>query len=93
VVPELQRRRLFRTEYPDRPTFREFFGLPRPANQFLAGTLPAAAHPDTDVPAGTVPVSPAAAGYDEPAGIAGPSFPGGPVEPVGSAAGPAKAAG
>jgi len=60
VVPELQRRRLFRTEYPDRPTFREFFGLPRPANQFLAGTLPAAAHPDTDVPAGTVPSAPAA---------------------------------
>lgn len=57
VVPELQRRGLFRTEYPDRPTFREFFGLPRPANQFLAGTLPAAAHPDTDVPAGTVPAA------------------------------------
>lgn len=48
VVPELQRRGLFRTEYPDRPTFREFFGLKRPENQFVAGTLPAAAHPDAE---------------------------------------------
>jgi FMN-dependent oxidoreductase (nitrilotriacetate monooxygenase family) len=48
VVPELQRRGLFRTQYPDRPTFREFFGLKRPENQFVAGTLPAAAHPDAE---------------------------------------------
>lgn len=53
VVPELQRRGLFRTQYPDRPTFREFFGLARPANQFTARTLPPAAHPDADLPAGT----------------------------------------
>jgi FMN-dependent oxidoreductase (nitrilotriacetate monooxygenase family) len=59
VVPELQRRELFRTEYPGHPTFREFFGLAKPPNQFTAGTLPAAAHPDTDLPNGT-----AAAGHD-----------------------------
>jgi hypothetical protein len=53
VVPELQRRDLFRKEYPDRPTFREFFGLSRPENQFTVGKLPPAAHPDTDVPPGT----------------------------------------
>jgi FMN-dependent oxidoreductase (nitrilotriacetate monooxygenase family) len=50
VVPELQRRGLFRTEYPDHATFREFFGLAKPENQFVAGTLPAAAHPDTEPP-------------------------------------------
>lgn len=54
VVPELQRRGLFRTEYPDHPTFREFFGLAKPANQFTAGTLPAAAHPGEELPNGTV---------------------------------------
>ena len=50
VVPELQHRGLFRTEYPDHATFREFFGLAKPENQFVAGTLPAAAHPDTEPP-------------------------------------------
>ncbi|MEV0718806.1 NtaA/DmoA family FMN-dependent monooxygenase [Asanoa sp. NPDC050611] len=34
VVPELQRRGLFRTEYGSERTFREFFGLRKPANQF-----------------------------------------------------------
>ena len=36
VVPELQRRGLFRTEYEGR-TLRENVGLPRPANRFVAG--------------------------------------------------------
>jgi FMN-dependent oxidoreductase (nitrilotriacetate monooxygenase family) len=41
VVPELQRRGLFRTEYEGR-TLRENLGLPRPENQFFAaGTPPA----------------------------------------------------
>jgi alkanesulfonate monooxygenase len=35
VVPELQRRGLFRTEYAGR-TLRENLGLPRPANRFFA---------------------------------------------------------
>lgn len=35
VVPELQRRGLFRTEYGAERTFREFFGLSKPANQFV----------------------------------------------------------
>ncbi len=34
VVPELQRRGLFRTEYEGR-TLRENLGLPRPKNQFF----------------------------------------------------------
>lgn len=34
VVPELQRRKLFRTEY-EGTTLRENLGLPRPANQFF----------------------------------------------------------
>ena len=34
VVPELQRRKLFRTEYEGR-TLRENLGLPRPANRFF----------------------------------------------------------
>ncbi len=34
VVPELQRRGLFRHEY-EGPTLREHLGLPRPANQFF----------------------------------------------------------
>ncbi|OYV41478.1 MAG: monooxygenase [Rhodospirillales bacterium 20-64-7] len=34
VVPELQRRRIFRTEYEGR-TLRENLGLPRPTNQFF----------------------------------------------------------
>lgn len=34
VVPELQRRGLFRTEYTG-STFRDHLGLPRPANQFI----------------------------------------------------------
>jgi alkanesulfonate monooxygenase len=36
VVPELQRRGLFRTEYQGK-TLRENLGLPRPANQFFPG--------------------------------------------------------
>lgn len=36
VVPELQRRGLFRTAYAGR-TLREHLGLPRPANRFFAG--------------------------------------------------------
>ena len=35
VVPELQRRGLFRTEYAGR-TLRDHLGLPRPENQFSA---------------------------------------------------------
>ncbi|HEX4831968.1 MAG TPA: NtaA/DmoA family FMN-dependent monooxygenase [Trebonia sp.] len=70
VVPELQRRGLFRTAYPDRPTFREFFGLARPANQFTAGTLPANAHPDA-VP-GELSASSDAADSTSPYGAAGP---------------------
>ena len=49
VVPELQRRGLFRTEYEGR-TLRENLGLPRPENRFFAAdgqgrgiTLPARA--------------------------------------------------
>ncbi len=34
VVPELQRRGIFRTEY-EGTTLREHLGLPRPANQFF----------------------------------------------------------
>ena len=34
VVPELQRRRLFRREYEGK-TLRENLGLPRPENQFI----------------------------------------------------------
>ncbi|MCK0199076.1 LLM class flavin-dependent oxidoreductase [Ancylobacter sp. 6x-1] len=37
LVPELQRRGLFRTEYAGR-MLRENLGLPRPANRFFAGT-------------------------------------------------------
>ena len=36
VVPELQRRGLFRTEY-EGATLRENLGLPRPANRFFPG--------------------------------------------------------
>jgi len=36
VVPELQRRGIFRTEY-EGATLRENLGLPRPANQFFEG--------------------------------------------------------
>jgi FMN-dependent oxidoreductase (nitrilotriacetate monooxygenase family) len=36
VVPELQRRGLFRTEY-EGTTLREHLGLPRPGNRFFAG--------------------------------------------------------
>ena len=36
VIPELQRRGLFRTEYEGR-TLRENLGLPRPENQFIKG--------------------------------------------------------
>ncbi|MEA3130472.1 MAG: N-acetyl-S-(2-succino)cysteine monooxygenase [Paraburkholderia sp.] len=44
VVPELQRRGLFRTEYEGR-TLRENLGLPRPENRYAAGTkqIPAVA--------------------------------------------------
>ncbi|MNJ67890.1 Nitrilotriacetate monooxygenase component A [compost metagenome] len=38
VVPELQRRGLFRTEYTGR-TLREHYGLGRPENQYTAKTL------------------------------------------------------
>jgi len=41
VVPELQRRGLFRTEYEGR-TLRENLGLPRPENRFFAETAKAA---------------------------------------------------
>ena len=41
VVPELQRRGLFRTEY-EGPTLRENLGLPRPENRFFAATAKAA---------------------------------------------------
>ena len=41
VVPELQRRGLFRTEY-EGPTLRENLGLPRPSNRFFAATAKAA---------------------------------------------------
>lgn len=41
VVPELQRRGLFRTEYEGR-TLRENLGLPRPENQFFAAGAPTA---------------------------------------------------
>jgi hypothetical protein len=37
VVPELQRRGLFRTEYAGR-TLRDHLGLPRPENQFSEST-------------------------------------------------------
>jgi N-acetyl-S-(2-succino)cysteine monooxygenase len=40
VVPELQRRKLFRTAYEGR-TLRENLGLPRPANRFAAGAMAA----------------------------------------------------
>jgi len=41
VVPELQRRGIFRTEYEGR-TLRENLGLPRPDNRFFAATAKAA---------------------------------------------------
>jgi alkanesulfonate monooxygenase len=41
VVPELQRRGLFRTEY-EGTTLRENLGLPRPVNRFFAATARAA---------------------------------------------------
>lgn len=41
VVPELQRRGLFRTEY-EGTTLRENLGLPRPENRFFAATAEAA---------------------------------------------------
>lgn len=70
VVPELQRRGLFRTQYPDYPTFREFFGLKRPENQFTAGTLPAKAHPDVDPPSRTAGSPPGSAGSGSGSGSA-----------------------
>jgi len=39
VVPELQRRGLFRKEYEGK-TLRENLGLARPANRFFAATTP-----------------------------------------------------
>jgi FMN-dependent oxidoreductase (nitrilotriacetate monooxygenase family) len=42
VVPELQRRGLFRTEYEGR-TLRENLGLPRPQNRYTQGTVQARA--------------------------------------------------
>jgi alkanesulfonate monooxygenase len=41
VVPELQRRGIFRTEYEGK-TLRENLGLPRPANRFFAAEAKAA---------------------------------------------------
>jgi hypothetical protein len=41
VVPILQKRGLFHRDYPGR-TLREHYGLPRPANQYLAAREPAA---------------------------------------------------
>jgi alkanesulfonate monooxygenase len=41
VVPELQRRGLFRTEYEGK-TLRENLGLPRPENRFFSATAKAA---------------------------------------------------
>lgn len=41
VVPELQRRGIFRTEY-EGATLREHLGLPRPENRFFAGVAQAA---------------------------------------------------
>ncbi|NMJ42570.1 LLM class flavin-dependent oxidoreductase [Roseomonas sp. JC162] len=41
VVPELQRRGIFRTEY-EGTTLREHLGLPRPENRFFAGAARAA---------------------------------------------------
>jgi hypothetical protein len=40
VVPELQRRGLFRTAY-EGATLRENLGLPRPANRYVGATLAA----------------------------------------------------
>ena len=40
VIPELQRRGLFRTQYEGR-TLRENVGLPRPANRFVATSVAA----------------------------------------------------
>jgi alkanesulfonate monooxygenase SsuD/methylene tetrahydromethanopterin reductase-like flavin-dependent oxidoreductase (luciferase family) len=36
LVPELQRRGLFRTAYPEHPTLRGLLGLPRPANRYVS---------------------------------------------------------
>ncbi|HEX2943127.1 MAG TPA: LLM class flavin-dependent oxidoreductase [Rhodopila sp.] len=44
VVPELQRRGIFRTEYEGR-TLRENLGLPRPGNRFFPDRGEAAGHP------------------------------------------------
>jgi alkanesulfonate monooxygenase len=41
VVPELQRRGIFRTEY-EGTTLRENLGLPRPPNRFFQGQAQAA---------------------------------------------------
>ena len=40
VIPELQRRGLFRTQYEGK-TLRENLGLPRPANRFAASSAAA----------------------------------------------------
>ncbi|MFF4319248.1 LLM class flavin-dependent oxidoreductase [Streptomyces sp. NPDC001568] len=48
VVPILQERGLFRTEYTG-TTLREHYGLPRPANRLFDGPAPHAAHPGTDL--------------------------------------------
>ncbi len=45
VIPELQSRGLFRTEY-EGTTLRENLGLPRPANQFLSDRDAAAGSKD-----------------------------------------------
>jgi alkanesulfonate monooxygenase SsuD/methylene tetrahydromethanopterin reductase-like flavin-dependent oxidoreductase (luciferase family) len=36
LVPELQRRNLFRTSYPEHASLRDLLGLPRPANRYAA---------------------------------------------------------
>ncbi|QEO14838.1 NtaA/DmoA family FMN-dependent monooxygenase [Agromyces intestinalis] len=43
VIPELQRRDLFKTEYGTPRTFRELFGLPKPENQFTVARRAAVA--------------------------------------------------
>ena len=52
VVPELQRRGIFRTEY-EGNTLREHLGLPRPENQFFRGARPGPV-PMTNAPPGAV---------------------------------------
>lgn len=48
VVPILQERGLFRTEYTG-TTLREHYGLPRPANRLFDAPAPGAGHPGTSL--------------------------------------------